>query len=411
MPKRNDDFFKEKKIWSEVKDELLGCYLLPYFNKILHTRKPILYIDGFAGKGKFEDGKSGSPLTALDCLGASITQFQGKHSMPTVSMKFIELNHATNLSDNLSEEQKQCSEIISGKFEEQVIPLLQKAATANRDQNVFLYIDPYGVKALNAALFDALPGVFKTAELLINLNSWGFLRMAFAVKKTDFRESTDELLKDLEEYDSSVVSTIEEINAIAGGDYWQDIVYRYNKNMINGYQAEKEFSQKYKLRLREKYNYVLDMPIRLQSGHHPKYRMVYATNHPDGCILMADNIAARTDRLVYDVQRGGQMGLFEETAENEIISQELLVQKAREILDTYNDNIRLKAFLADFFNEFGVLCKSTRLRGADSVLANLETDGYIEVKRTPDKTKTGKSSRFWEEKKDQTIEIKRKIQP
>jgi hypothetical protein len=39
MPKKNDDFFKEKKPWSEVKDELLECYLKPYIQKVLHTRK------------------------------------------------------------------------------------------------------------------------------------------------------------------------------------------------------------------------------------------------------------------------------------------------------------------------------------------------------------------------------------
>mgnify|MGYP003304257067 CR=1 FL=1 len=44
------DFFKEKKPWSEVKDALLGHYLKPYFQKILHTRRAIVYVDCFAGK-------------------------------------------------------------------------------------------------------------------------------------------------------------------------------------------------------------------------------------------------------------------------------------------------------------------------------------------------------------------------
>lgn len=45
MSKKNDDFFVEKKPWSEVKDQLLGCYLKPYVAKILHTRKPLVYVD------------------------------------------------------------------------------------------------------------------------------------------------------------------------------------------------------------------------------------------------------------------------------------------------------------------------------------------------------------------------------
>ena len=66
MAKKNDDFFAEKKPWSKVKDELLGCYLKPYVAKILYTRKPLVYVDCFAGKGKFDDGQPASPLIALD---------------------------------------------------------------------------------------------------------------------------------------------------------------------------------------------------------------------------------------------------------------------------------------------------------------------------------------------------------
>lgn len=37
MAKKNNDFFVGKKAWSVVKDELLGCYFMPYVSKILHT--------------------------------------------------------------------------------------------------------------------------------------------------------------------------------------------------------------------------------------------------------------------------------------------------------------------------------------------------------------------------------------
>lgn len=49
MAKDNKDFFKKKKEWSEIKDKLLGCYLQPYFQKLLMSHKPIMYVDCFAG--------------------------------------------------------------------------------------------------------------------------------------------------------------------------------------------------------------------------------------------------------------------------------------------------------------------------------------------------------------------------
>lgn len=62
------EFFKEKRDWSIFKDDLLKNYLIPYFAKLLATRRDIIFIDGFAGKGKFEDGTNGSPLIVKDAI-------------------------------------------------------------------------------------------------------------------------------------------------------------------------------------------------------------------------------------------------------------------------------------------------------------------------------------------------------
>ena len=279
----------------------------------------------------------------------------------------------------------------------------------NRNMNVFLYIDPYGVKALNAELFDLLPGVFSTAELLINLNSFGFIREACRVMSVSFREREDEVFSDLEEYDSSILKSFEELNTIAGGDYWKSIINDYNQGIVDCYEAEKEFARQYKLRLREKYTYVLDMPIRLKAGLHPKYRMVHATNHPDGCILMADNIAKRTDRLVIEIQNGGQLSFLTQTAENEILDDATLESKVRDLLAKTTDYIRLNKFLADFYNEYGVLCDLSRLSsGHDSILKRFEKNGEIQVLREPAYTKNGNPTKFWQESKGNTVRLKRR---
>lgn len=413
MSKDNRNFFKQKKIWSEVKDELLGCYLVPYFNKMMSMTNPILYVDCFAGKGKFDDGKNGSPLTALDSLDRSIAQYSTAHpyggSTPTVCMRFIELNHAKDLEANLASQPAGRCEVINGKFEDNIIPLLQKTIEKYRNLNVFLYVDPYGVKVLNAALFDSLPIAFNSAELLINLNSFGFIREACRVMKVAFRESEDEVFSDIEEYDSSIMGSVDELTAIAGDEYWQSIITAYSKGMIDCYQAEKEFAKQYKLRLRQKYNYVLDMPIRLKAGRHPKYRMVHATNHPDGCILMADNMAKRTDRLVIEIQSGGQISLIPQTADNEMIGDDVLEEKVRELLSTTTEYTRLNKFLADFYNEYGVLCDLSRLSSGrnGSILKTFEKNGEILVLRNPDFTDKGKPTTFWQECKGKTLMLKR----
>jgi hypothetical protein len=207
-----------------------------------------------------------------------------------------------------------------------------------------------------------------------------------------------------------VLDSIQELNDIVGGDYWQAIIDAYSTKKIDCYEAEKKFSLKYKERLKRNYTYVLDMPIRLKPGQHPKYRMVHATNHPDGCVLMADNIAKRTDRLVIEIQSGGQLSLLPQTAENEMVSEDMLVDRVKTILDSTTDYTRLNKFLADFYNEYGVLCDLSRLssgRGG-SVLKTIEKNGYIDVHRSPAVTEKGKPSTFWQEGKGKTLSLRKR---
>jgi three-Cys-motif partner protein len=366
-------------------------------------------VDCFAGKGKFDDGKNGSPLTALDSLDKSIAQRRTSGFIPQIYMKFIELNHAKSLEANLVGQPIGRCEVIEGKFEDSIIPLLRRAINQHRNLNVFLYIDPYGVKVLNAALFDYLADTFKTAELLINLNTFGFIREACRVMKAPFTERDDEIFSDLEEYDSSVMDSIDELNDIAGGDYWQSIITDYSNGIIDCYQAEKKFATRYKLRLRKKYAYVLDMPIRLKAGQNPKYRMIHATNHPEGCILMADNIANRTGRLVIEIQSRGQISLFPQTAENEVVDDSFLEDKMRELLSTTTEFTHLNKLLADFYNEYGVLCASPRLSSGQggSILKTFEKNGEIVVKRTPTLTDKGQPKKFWQEGKGNTLMLRK----
>ena len=148
MAKKNNDFFVEKKAWSVVKDELLGCYFMPYVSKILHTYRPLVYVDCFAGKGKFDDGNPGSPLIALEV----IDKCQESTSMESTQIEatFIDLNYADDLRNNL--QKYPWVNIISGKYEDNLANVLQGKERCN----VFLSIDPYGIKAWRCLIFDEL---------------------------------------------------------------------------------------------------------------------------------------------------------------------------------------------------------------------------------------------------------------
>lgn len=121
MAKKNDDFFDEKKDWSKVKDALLGNYFKPYVQKILHTYRPLVYVDCFAGKGKFADGNPGSPVIALDIIKECEAQTRVETS--SIEATFIDLNYAADLQENLSGYSGVC--IVSGKYEENIKRILK----------------------------------------------------------------------------------------------------------------------------------------------------------------------------------------------------------------------------------------------------------------------------------------------
>ena len=73
----NREFFKGKRRWSIIKDDVLGKYMVPYLAKVKKLGKNILLIDTFAGPGVFEDGSLGSPSLMVQSAEAQVpNQYQ-----------------------------------------------------------------------------------------------------------------------------------------------------------------------------------------------------------------------------------------------------------------------------------------------------------------------------------------------
>ena len=402
MSNKNEDFFSKKKDWSTVKDDLLGCYLEPYFAKILHTKKPLVYVDCFAGKGKFDDGNLGSPLIALNIFQNRLKQSGVQSENQFIDANFIELHYPESLLENLSpyfSNKTLKVSVQAGNYESKIHSILQDKS----GYNLFLYIDPYGVKNLDFNFLCSLAGQkFYSIEFLLNFNSHGFLRMACKFLKRDLPNelNLDGLIEYDNEFSESPNKTEEMLNRVAGGNYWKDIVHSFYKGEYNFYSLEEKLTYEYCKRLRQSYLYVLNMPIRVKSGCSPKYRMIYATNHHDGAILMADNIWRREKKL-HEIQFGGQQVLFSLDYGNKNFSEML-----PNYLSTIHSLESLYKIMANFFTEYGVLCDSKEF---EDIVRYLDNNGKLEIIRKPDKTKKGTPTKFYTEGKGKTVKLKWKI--
>lgn len=103
---RNSRFFDDKHPWSETKDALLGNFLTPFFMKVYNaSRDGIIYVDAFAGPGRFKDGTIGFPLLAIEKYQAVSRSRRAKRPIQFVfgeAKKSLRLQLESNAADATS---------------------------------------------------------------------------------------------------------------------------------------------------------------------------------------------------------------------------------------------------------------------------------------------------------------------
>lgn len=406
MSKDNSDFFEGKKEWSETKDSLLGCYLKPYFQKILATGRNTYFFDCFAGKGRFSDNQNGSPLIALQVADEVMSQRQ-RLSNNKIYARFIEMRYYDELIENLnkfSNYDESTYSVHRGDYRRVIKPLLDELT----DDNVFLYIDPFGVKSIPFKLFIHFSRLrLPSIEILLNLNSFGLFRLAcsaYRIKKGDyiFNEYNDYDNVDKYYGERNIIIT----NLIAGGDYWREIIEDYRDDKINGYEAEEELARGYRQELSKHFDYVLDMPIRVQESHHPKYRMFHMCNHEEGCFLMGENMQKRNKELILRRYKDDTPLLPLDFGPGTINEMPTLTSKELEenLLSCLDDNakISITCLVAKYITRYGLIEDFNHLY---DVLKKLNNERAVRIDRCPSTTPQGKNSTFWLESKGKRVFI------
>ena len=387
------NFFDKKHEWSKIKDALLQCYLIPYSTKIFRTGKDVTYIDAFAGEGIFKDGALGSPLIAYNAI---TNAKENTSSSNDISFIFIENENYDKLHANTSD-LKNCT-IISNDYENCIENILEQQS----GRNVFLYVDPYGIKNIKMKYFvKANSRSFSSSELLLNFNSFGFIREACRLWGLDniFDEEVDTGFIENIKYVDSEKNDIDNMNSVAGGDYWQGIISDYKEGKIDGYMAEKLFAKKYCEKLKEntKYKYVINLPIRVGKNNHPKYRMVFASNHIEGFLIMVDSMAKRNDEMK-NQQTNGMQTLFDETVENDIIDDSIIIDIIINCLSSHDEKDINDVIIA-VIEEIGIY-STAKIR---KIISDLENNGNIKVRREPTTTQKGKPSKFLTTSKEKKV--------
>lgn len=134
--------------------------------------------------------------------------------------------------------------------------------------------------------------------------------------------------------------------------------------------------------------------------NHPKYHMIYATNHPDGYIEMAVNMNKRWEDIKH-LSLDGQMVLFEINFANDILEKDI-------------DKVIIKHMPKSYISYSDYLCLIIRNEGIffskqeiGNAIKEAEKQGTIEILRTPPLTPKNKQKAVWiDYKKNMKVRLK-----
>jgi three-Cys-motif partner protein len=237
-----DEFFREKKSWSKVKDKIVGDYINCYLKTVPKLGRPILIVDAFAGPGRFGDGTDGSPLIICKAM---------RHAANRSSCLFADVSagHRAALEENLSEYIE--AGVCDHPYED-CERALTRAIEMGSGSTIFFYLDPYGIRDLE---FDIVKQIYereikRSTEVLINFNFRTFMRMS---GNWGFGDSASEVARKVKK------SKIETVNSVMGGDYWQRIVCDPQLGKI---EREDAVVNAYLERVREYFKYGYAIPVK-----------------------------------------------------------------------------------------------------------------------------------------------------
>ncbi len=282
--KTKNEFFKAKRPWSKIKDQIIGSYLVPYLNKVSKLGHKIVIVDAFAGPGIFEDGGKGSPLIICE-----VAEKQGPGEYLAIFANMDKESH-TKLKEALKKyiETKKAVTIF-GKAQD----LLEELRNIVENATLFIYLDPFGLTGCEFKLLEPYFGRDKrfSTEIMINMSMPTLHRLSTpeAVRERRISLRTEKLNQTLTD--------------ILGGEYWKEIMW----SKMPPQEKEKRIVEKYVSLLKQYLPFVGFCPVRERLDRRVKYYMIFASRHPDALVLMNNIMHKAYFEIMHEIQFKGTL--------------------------------------------------------------------------------------------------------
>jgi three-Cys-motif partner protein len=218
----------------------------------------VVFLDGYAGPGRYEDGSAGSPLLAVG-MAANVARW--KRALECV---FVERDpaHFANLRHCLAEEVSPglTYRLFNGDVADHVGEVLSLAGSAP----LLAFLDPFGTALDSETLCGTLlarPRITKT-EVLLNFNLEMVSRIGGMLTQPD---------------DPSVEKTLARLDRFLGGDWWRDTFLQARPDSEPGSAAHaaQQVADHYRHRIQTATGFrSFPVPVRRRPARYPLFLLV-----------------------------------------------------------------------------------------------------------------------------------------
>ncbi|MCO8266707.1 three-Cys-motif partner protein TcmP [Haloferax sp. AB510] len=269
----------EMKGQTEMKHRILKAYLKPWLRKISQVDSTLLFVDGFAGPGRYTDDSEGSPLLAMDMADAIVKSLDRIEEVKCVFVELEPENHA-QLSQEVDAKRKKVDDRISATcketgFESWANEFIQEH-TSKTPPPGLIFIDPFGYSGIP---FDTISELYQLRD-----GAWEVLITFMAGKMAQWMEDQN--------HKQAITKTL-------GTPDWESEI---RPSLSKDERAEK-FSSFYQRQLRTKAGARYTMPFEMkeESKRQICYYLIHATNKLDGLVVMKETMynAGADDKFAY----------------------------------------------------------------------------------------------------------------
>ncbi|QFU90933.1 three-Cys-motif partner protein TcmP [Amycolatopsis sp. YIM 10] len=296
----SQEFFRDRKAQAVFKHEILARYPVVFAAKA-GLGRPVVFLDGYAGRGEYEDGTEGSPVL-LSKHAERVDSFR------TVTGIYVERNKADylKLKEVMAKRGRPQDYVRGGDFRD----LLPEILTIARGAALFAFLDPFGTALDRDQLVAQLLNGRGHAptEVLLHVSISTVARMGGLLRK---RRQEGKPLSPADQ------KTVDHANRFLGGTWWQKHFEPVTDatDERRATEAALAVAAEYQAGIRRDAHCMsLSMPIRHKPNQLPKYLLVLFTRHQDGLWWFADAVG-KAGREWEGAWRGAELRQAKQRAE------------------------------------------------------------------------------------------------